>query len=125
MPGESVAVEGEVVATPGDIAFTGAEKGEWIAGPVIVQSYGNLTVGSKKVIYQAQCTFDFTGQSSSGAVVKGVEMVTLKAGQTRLQNNETGVLVKGDEKTGQFGNKLAVETANVLHTAQVSIPISG
>ncbi len=117
MPGESVAGEGEVVATPGSTPFTGAETGVWTAGPIAVQSYSKLTIGGKPVIHQAQCTFNFSGQSSSGASIVGSETVQLKAGQTLLQKTQGGVLVNGDTATGQFGNKLEVRTTNVLHSA--------
>lgn len=117
MTAKSVAVEDEVIATPGTAPFTGAESGTWTAGPVSYRSYGSLTVGGINVIYEASCTFNFSGASSSGAAVIGSETVTLTAGSTLLQKNESGVLVNGDSATGTYGNELKVQSSGPLKTS--------
>jgi hypothetical protein len=118
MAGKSVAVSGEVIATPGTTFFTGADSGTWTAGAVNVQSYSKLTVGSKAVLHEAKCTFTFSGANSgTGATITGSETVTLKAGATLLQKGLTSVLVQGDSATGSFGNKLQVQTVSKLRSA--------
>ena len=117
MAGNSVAVTGEVVATPGTTPFTGANAGSWAAGPISVQTYSKVTIGGQPVMHRASCTFSFTGTTSNGAPVSGSEVVTLTAGTTVLQKGQSGVLVQGNSATGTFGNKLAVQTASKLTTA--------
>jgi len=120
MPGNSVAVTGEVVTTPGTTPFTGADPARpwsWRAGPISLQTYSKLTVGGQPVIHEARCTFSFTGTASNGTPVPGSEVVTLTARATALQKGQSGVLVQGNSATGPFGNKLAVQTARKLTTA--------
>lgn len=117
MAGKPVAVTGEVIATVGTTPFTGADSGTWTAGTVSVQSYNQLTIGSAAIIHQAKCTFTFNGKSSTNTPITGSETVTLTAGATVLQKAQSGVLVQGDVATGVFGNKLEVQTANVLLSA--------
>ena len=69
MSTKNIAVVGEVVATAGEIPFTGATSGEWTAGAVSYQSYQNLSITDVPVIYQAECTFSFRGESSVGSLV--------------------------------------------------------
>ena len=71
MPGDSVGVEGDVVATAGLTYLSPADSGAWTPGPVSYQSYSQLAVGGVSVIYEAECTFNFLGANSaaSGATV--------------------------------------------------------
>jgi hypothetical protein len=117
MAGKRVAVTGEVVATPGTTPFTGANAGNWTVGPIGVQTYSKLTIGGQPVIHRASCTFSFTGTTSTGAPITGIETVTLTAGTTVLQKGQSGILVQENSFTGNFGNKLEVQTANKLTTA--------
>jgi hypothetical protein len=118
MAGKPVAVTGDVVATVGTTPFTGADLGTWTAGAVSVQFYNHLTSGGTTVIHQAECTFNFSGTNSgTGATITGSETVTLTAGATVLQRGQSGVLVQGDVAIGTFGNKLEVQTTNVLWSA--------
>lgn len=115
--GKSVAVVGEVVATPGSIPFTRAESGIWTAGVIRYRNYDQLKVNHAKVIYEAECNFSFSGQSSSGATVTGQETVALAASTTILQKNVSNVLVNDDTQTCDFSNKLKVQRTNFLKTA--------
>ena len=117
MAGKPVAVTGDVVATVGTIFFTGATSGTWSAGDVSVQFYNQLTIGGATVIHQAKCTFEFDGENAGGTKVKGSEIVTLNAGATVLQKGQSRVLVHGDVAIGTFGNKLEVQTTNVLRSS--------
>ncbi|MBD1903809.1 hypothetical protein NDI44_22505 [Trichocoleus sp. DQ-A3] len=120
--GKSVAVEGDVQATPGTTPFPPADKGSWTAGKVTVYPYEKLKVGEKKVIYKAQCTFTFTGTQTipgtppSQKDVSGTETVTLEAKLTKLQGAQSKVLVNGDNAQGTYGNQLKVTATNKLFT---------
>jgi hypothetical protein len=113
---ESVATEGDVTATPGTSMFTGADSGRWTAGAITYTSYAKLKVGGGQVIHKAECTFRFSGASSSGAAVTGQETVTLTAGSPLLQKGASSVLVHGDSKTGTYGNKLEAASSEKLKT---------
>lgn len=113
---KAVAVEGDVSATAGTMPFTGAESGAWTPRNVMMNSYADLKSGGRKVLWQAQCTFDFIGQSSSGAMVKGSETVTLTAAPTSLKKSAHFVVVDGDQATGTYGNKLTSSAAGPLKT---------
>lgn len=117
MPGKDVAGEGDVSATPGNMPFTGAQSGTWTAGSVSVTAHPDLQVGGAAAISQASCVFSFTGANSSGTAVTGQETVTLAAGATKLHDDQTSVLVDGDEAVGMFGNKLLASSARKLKTA--------
>ena len=118
MAGKNVAVEGDVVATAGTSPFTGADKGTWTAGQISYQSYAKLTVSGQKVIHEASCTYDFSGTTTDGNPILGKESVTLTASPTLLQKGQSQVLVNGDAaKDSKYGNKLEVQTSNVLKTS--------
>ncbi len=105
----SVAVAGDVVATPSPATTLGGSPpapGAWTAGPVIDSTYAKLTVGGKPVVWQASCTFTFT-DSNTGATVP--VPVTLTASTTSLQGGLTNVLLAGDSVVVQ-GNRLEVRT---------------
>ena len=114
---KSVAVEGDVSATPGSTPYSGAETGSWTAGAITYQGYDPLTIGGTRVVSEASCTFSFSGASSSGATITGTETVTLSAGGTKLQGGSSKVLVDGDRKAGSYGNELLVQTGAKLKTA--------
>lgn len=117
MSSKSVAVDGDVTATPGTVFYTGADSGTWTAGTITYESYDKLTV-TKKVIYKAICKFSFAGANSgTGATITGEETVTLEATPTLLQKGATSVLRDGDSQVGEFGNKLEVLTNNKLKSA--------
>ena len=103
-------------ATPGTAPFTGADTGAWTAGTISFTSYDKLLSGGRKAISQAECTFSFTGQSSSGATVTGSETVTLSAQATKVQKGAAGVIVDGDSATGSFGNTLTAASSGKLGT---------
>lgn len=122
MATKSAAAKGDVSATAGTSPYTGANSGTWTAGPVSETSYANLKSGGKEVVWKAECTFAFTGASSSGATVTGTEKVTLRATAKLLMTGEHHVLVDGDSKTGgdsppSFDNKLSASAAGPLQTA--------
>jgi hypothetical protein len=125
MPSMSVAVEGDVSPTVGVAMFTGAQSGEWKAGPVTVTTYPNLKSGGKKVIWKAECTFSFSGANASGAPVTGTERVTLTATTKLLNKGQHQVLVDGDSKTGgdlpppasNYDNKLTISASGPLKTS--------
>ena len=114
MPLKSVAREGDVSATPGTKPFTGADSGAWAAGAVTYTSYDKVVSGGARSISQAECTFNFSGASSSGATVTGTETVTLSAQPTKLQKGASSVIVDGDSATGTFGNKLTASGGEKL-----------
>src|SRR5688500_13021295 len=79
MPPIAVAVQGDVIATPGTGLPTGADSGTWTAGPVNYQTYAKLKAGGN-VANQSSCTFTFAGVNSSGSPVSSSSTVTLSAG---------------------------------------------
>jgi hypothetical protein len=114
---KSIAVEGDVSATPGNTPYTGAESGSWTAGTITYQGYDPLTIGGTRVVREASCTFSFSGASSSGATITGTETVTLSASATKLQGGSSNLLVDGDSEVGSYGNELLVQTGAKLQTA--------
>lgn len=116
--GQTVAVEGDVKATPGSTPYPPADSGTWTAGPVEYQAYDNFKVKSKAVVYQAKCKFTFSGvNSASGVTVSGEETVELKAQQTKLQQGQKKVLVDGDMAMGTYQNQLQAVAMQKLTTA--------
>lgn len=111
-----VAVDGDVTATAGATPYTGAESGTWTAGPITSSSYSALKSGGRPVIWKAECTFAFSGASSSGAAVAGQETVTLTATTKLVNKHQNNVLVDGDEASGTYGNKLSVIAGGLLET---------
>ena len=68
-----------------------ATSGTWTPGPVDETADTMLTVGAAGVLHQAQCTFTFSGSTSSGSpaadsstVVLTPKSTTLRAGQTAI-----------------------------------------
>lgn len=97
MPAISVAVDGDVTATPGSITTVkDAQSGKWTAGTISYKTYPKLKVNGKPVIHEASCTFTFSGTNSSGATVTGSETVKLSAGTAKLQKGADKVLKDGD-----------------------------
>ncbi|HEX6683616.1 MAG TPA: hypothetical protein VF062_12515 [Candidatus Limnocylindrales bacterium] len=95
----SVAVEGEVVATAGPATAAGS----WTAGPVTEVSYTKLTIGGKKVIHQAMCTFTFTNSTTSATTLVPL---TLTASPRKLQGGLSNVLCHADKFVDPNGNQL-------------------
>ena len=117
MTAKSVAVEGDVKATAGAKFFEPATSGAWTAASVIHQTYSKLKVNGKPVIYEASCTFNFSGTAPNGATVTTAVPVTLSAQPTKLQKGAKHVLRDGDQASDIWGNKLEVSTSNKLRTA--------
>jgi hypothetical protein len=122
----SVAVEGDVTATPGTVLSTktaagsgsSAPAGTWTAGPVSYTSYSTLKAGGVKVIWKAECTFSFSGTNTSGTAVTDEEKVTLTASTKLLQKGQNNVLVNGDTKASPvYQNTLRASTTGKLKTA--------
>jgi hypothetical protein len=115
--GKAVALQGDVVAIPGQVPYPPAQSGAWVPTPVQMKTHSKLKVGGKAVIYEAECKFIFTGvDSSSGApvAVSGNETVKLSAKSTKLQKK---VLVQGDAMQGSYGNQLKVVATGKLATS--------
>jgi hypothetical protein len=104
----NIAVEGDVIAIPGTTPYPPAVSGAWIPGPVTYSSYSTVKVSSRAVIYEAKCTFTFTGVDSTPAPVSGTEDVTLSAGSTSVNDGQDSVLLDGDSESGNYGNQLQV-----------------
>ncbi len=106
----NIAVEGDVIATPGTTPYPPAVSGAWIPGSVIYSSYSKVKINGRVVIYEAKCTFTFTGVTSSTppVAVSGTEDVTLSTSRTSVNNGQNSVLLDGDSKTGNYGNQLQV-----------------
>lgn len=117
MTGKSVAGQGDVSATPGNVPFTGAQSGTWTADAITVTPHPVLRVDGAPAITQASCTFSFSGANSNGSPVAGQESVTLTAGATTLHVGPQTVLVDGDQAAGVFGNKLQVVSTRKLVTS--------
>lgn len=93
----SVAVEGEVLATP--------SSGFQLTSPITLQTDPKLTVGGKPVVVGAIAIFADTNGN--------LETVTL-VGAGKLRQASGGVLLDGDSKTGPLGNKLQVSATGKL-----------
>jgi hypothetical protein len=112
-----IAVEGDVVAIPGTIPYPPAASGVWVPGAVTYSSYSAVKQQGRAVIYEAKCTFTFTGAAPNGNPVSGSEDVTLSAGSTEVNKGQNSVLVDGDSKRGNYGNQLqAIAPANPAQT---------
>lgn len=115
MAPKSVAVEGNASASAGSTLVEPAKAGSWDAGDVSETSYDFLTVDSTKVIWKAECTFSFTGDSDPpNGVVEDVHRsstVTLEASGTALQGGSTFVLVDGDSTQDDYGNTVRVSAS--------------
>jgi hypothetical protein len=101
----SVAVTGEVVATPSPITSLGGAPGSWAAGTVVDTGYASMTIDGRPVIHQARCAFTFTNANTGATTVANI---TLAASATPLQRGRSGVLRQGDVMVDAFGNSLAV-----------------
>src|SRR5215831_3080182 len=117
MTGKSVACQGDVSATVGNVPFTGAQSGTWTASAITVTPHQVLQVDGAAAITQASCTFSFSGANSSGSPVAGQATVTLMAGATTLRVGPDTVLVDGDQATSVFGNGLRVVSTRKLVTS--------
>lgn len=106
----NIAVEGDVNAIPGTIPYAPAVSGAWVQGPISYMSYAKLKVNGRNVIYEARCTFTFTGVGPppTSAPVSGSENVTLSAASTAVNGGQSSVLLHGDSKIGTYGNQLQV-----------------
>lgn len=112
-------MKGDVKATAGVKFFEPATSGAWKADSVIHQTYSKLKVNGKPVIYEASCTFNFSGTAPNGATVTTAVPVTvmLSAQPTKLQKGAKHVLRDGDKASDIWGNKLEVSASNKLRTA--------
>ena len=93
--------------------------GHGVPGPVTYTAYSKVSVNGVSVIYEARCTFTFTGVGPAPAnnPVSGTEDVTLSAGDTAVNGSQSSVLLDGDSETGTYGNQLqAVAPANPAAT---------
>jgi hypothetical protein len=106
----NIAVEGDVIAIPGTSPYPPAVSGAWIPGPVSYSSYPNVSVNGVSVIYEARCTFTFTGigPSPANSPVSGTEDVSLSASSSSVNASQSSVLLDGDSKSGSYGNQLQV-----------------
>jgi hypothetical protein len=111
----NIAVEGDVIAIPGTTPYPPAVSGAWIPGPVTYSAYSKVKVNGRGVIYEAKCTFTFSGVGPppASSPVSGTEDVTLSAGSTAVNDGQDSVLLDGDSETGNYGNQLqAIASAN-------------
>jgi hypothetical protein len=118
--GKSLAVIGDVIATPGSTPYPPADTGIWTPGGVIYQAYSALSSNGINVIYEAQCIFTFVGTKATSAgpiPVSGSETVSLRAGTTTVNASQNSVLLDGDAETGSYGNELRVAATNPASTA--------
>lgn len=117
---KSVGVVGDVQATAGSTVPATASGGSWSAGSVSYTSYNQLKVGGTKVIYEASCTFTYSGGTqkadSSKPHATETSTVTLTASATLTQHGLNNVLVNGDSEQDSYGNKLKVQAGGVLKT---------
>ena len=117
---KSVATEGDVEATPGALPVSPAVDGQWEkVGSVDYQTDSLLTINGTGVIFQAQCTFNFTNpkDGNGNPVLPTPDMtqqVVLVPNETKLTSGLAHLLVNGDKIEDRFGNKLEVKTGNIL-----------
>jgi hypothetical protein len=102
-------------------ADTPAGNKGWTAGTISVKSYAQLKIDGVEAIYEASCTFSFSGSNSknNGAAVTGSDPVTLSAaalGKTHLQGQENQVLRDGDSITSPDGNTLKIVSSERLRS---------
>lgn len=119
----AVAVEGDVVATPGSVLHTdtsvgsgsSSPAGTWSAGSVSYSTYPGLKSAGKPAIWKAECTFSFSGTNTSGAAVNQTEKVTLTASTQPLNPGQNDVLVDGDtESSTVYKNQLKATASGPL-----------
>lgn len=116
----TIAVEGDVIPIPGTTPYPPAVSGAWIPGAVSYSSYDSVKSNGRAVIYEARCTFTFTGVGPPppSNPVSGTEDVTLQAGSTSVNDSQSSVLLDGDSETGNYGNQLqVVAPANPISTS--------
>ena len=113
---KTVIVDGDVIATAGTAPYPPAASGSWTPGSVVFTKHNKLSVNGVKVVYQAKCTFNFSGQTSDSPpkVVTASEEVLLKATSTKLMEGGVDVLLHGDKKVGAYGNTLEAKASRQL-----------
>lgn len=113
MPTKRVATEADVQTTAGTVIPTDiADAGSWAATTRQVKKHTKLTIGGTEAIYEATCTFLFTG-TKQGAPASKTEDVTLSAATTKLQAGHP-VLRDGDTKQSTFGNTVKIASSRKL-----------
>jgi hypothetical protein len=108
--GDAIAVDGDVTATAGTTDVSGY-KGSWTAGSVSCVPHPKMKINGTNIIYEASCTFSYTGANNSGSTTAS-ETVTLSASKTTVSSNGNYVLLDGDSEEGTYGNKLEVNASN-------------
>ena len=116
--GKPIVVTGEVIAIPGTTPFAPADSGAWAALPLQEIPYMKIKIGGKNALQKVIGLFQFNGvQSATGAPVVGMETVVLEPRQTTVKEGGKPMLLDGDEKQGQHGNKLQALAFGKMKTA--------
>ncbi|WOP18902.1 hypothetical protein [Raineyella sp. LH-20] len=110
----SVAREGDVTATVGQLPYSGATSGTWTAGTVASTTASASSDGAA-VVVGASCTFSFNGTNGQSPVT-GTSTVTLSPGPRVLTIGGVAPLVDGDSQQDAYGNTLRVGSTATLRT---------
>ena len=117
--GKSVAVQGDV-KTDAVARYDGkpAYKGSWKAQGPVSHPYSALSVNGDRVLYRVECVFEYSGYDSANnnAPVKGTSEIVLDADKTVLQRGRRSVLIDGDVKSDDHGNRLYIHATSHVRT---------
>jgi hypothetical protein len=108
---QGVATKADAQIQVGTTPPSNADAGVWAPkAPIDVKTDPKITIGGAAAIYEASCTFTFTGTKSGAAVPPTDDTVTLTASPTKLQT-QRHVLRNGDSKASQYGNTVKIVAA--------------
>lgn len=111
----AVARSGDVSATAGTTAYSGATSGTWTAATPALTTTTVLSCDGA-VVTKATCSFSFSGTNGQSPVT-GTSSVTLSPGRLALTVDGVSPLVDGDSAKDSYGNKLSVSSGAALTTA--------
>jgi hypothetical protein len=127
MAAKSVATKSDVKTQLSNVPLSPADSplgsAGWSAGQIEVSSYSQLKIDGAEAIYEARCTFSFSGSNTKvkppQAVTGPDDKVVLNAaalGRTHLQGLENQVLRDGDSITSADGNTLKIVSSERLRS---------
>ncbi|MCF2872543.1 hypothetical protein L0664_15815 [Octadecabacter sp. G9-8] len=108
---KALAVVGDTSATAGGPAGPDGSAGAWTPRTVSESSYTQMTNHGPKVIFEAECTFDYLGTKTNTNDTVGDSTVTLTASSSVLRVDGGDVLLDGDTAQDSWGNTLTVSAS--------------
>ena len=119
---QAVAIDGDILTETSTAknSLDVDQKGKWVLSVLTVKLGEKISVAGKKVVTEAEATWEYLGASANNAPVQvPPEKIKLTAGDTKLTDFGNNVLVDGDEVSGLVdpANKIKVQVSqNSLKT---------